>query len=76
MDDVLRAVRRVREEYAAQFGFDIQAMHRDLTRQENESGHPLVSFPPRRVTTSRTLSPVSDEASPLDTGAAQGVDSR
>ena len=48
MDDLVREVRRVREAYAKQFGYDLQAIHRDLKAQEQASGRQVVSLPPRR----------------------------
>lgn len=48
MDDVLQEVRKVREAYAQQFGYDLQAIHRDLKEQERASGRRIVSLPRRR----------------------------
>jgi hypothetical protein len=48
MDDVLQTVRQVREAYAEQFGFDLQAIHRDLKQQEQMGGRRVVSLQPRR----------------------------
>jgi hypothetical protein len=48
VDDVLLEVRKVREAYAQQFGYDLQAIHRDLKAQEQASGRQIVSLPPRR----------------------------
>jgi hypothetical protein len=48
MDDVLLEVRKVREAYAKQFGYDLRAIHRDLKAQEQASGRRIVSLPPRR----------------------------
>ena len=48
MDDVLLEVRKVREAYAQRFGYDLQAIHRDLKEQEQASGRRIVSLPPRR----------------------------
>ncbi len=48
MDDILQEVRKARESYAQQFGYDLQAIHRDLKAQEQTSGRQVVSFPPRR----------------------------
>ena len=50
MDDVLKEVRRIREEYAAQFNFDLWAIHEDLKKQERANGERLVNLSPRRVT--------------------------
>jgi hypothetical protein len=48
VDDIVLEVRKVREAYAQQFGFDLQAIHRDLKAQEQASGRRIVSLPPRR----------------------------
>lgn len=37
-DPIVDEVRRVRQEYAAQFGYDIRRIAEDLRRQEKESG--------------------------------------
>jgi hypothetical protein len=48
VDEVLLEVRKVREAYAKQFGYDLLAIHRDLKEQEQASGRRIVSLPPRR----------------------------
>ena len=48
MDEILSEVRRIREAYAAEFGYDIQKMVEDLKRRQAESGRKVVSFPPKR----------------------------
>ena len=48
VDDILREVRKAREAYAQKFGYDLQAIHRDLKAQEQASGRRIVSLPPRR----------------------------
>ena len=48
MDSVVQEVREIREAYARQFGYDLDAIHRDLKAQEQASGRRVVSFPPRR----------------------------
>jgi len=48
VDDLLLEVREIREAYAKQFGYDLQAIHRDLKEQEKASGRRIVSLPPRR----------------------------
>ncbi|MEW4570594.1 hypothetical protein AB1L88_22250 [Tautonia sp. JC769] len=47
-DDVVNEVRRARDTYARQFQYDLDAIHRDLKRQEREGGRKVVSLPPRR----------------------------
>jgi len=48
VDEVVLEVRNIREAYAKQFGYDLQAIHRDLKAQEQASGRRIVSLPPRR----------------------------
>ncbi len=50
MDSVVKEVREIREAYAKRFGYDLDAMHRDLKAKEQASGRKIVSFPPRRPT--------------------------
>ena len=45
---MLQEVREIREAYAKQFDYDLQAIHRDLKQQEQTGGRKVVSFPPRR----------------------------
>jgi hypothetical protein len=46
-DPIVAEVRRVREEHAAKFGYDLDAIFRDIKEQERKSGCTLVTFPPR-----------------------------
>jgi hypothetical protein len=48
VDSVVEEVRRIRDAYAQQCGYDLRAMHRDLKEKERQSGRRVVSFPPRR----------------------------
>lgn len=48
-DEIVEEVRKAREEYAAKFGHDIDAIYKDIKRREAESGREFVSFPPRKV---------------------------
>ena len=47
-DPIVEEIRREREAYAARFNFDIEAICRDLQRQEQESGREIVTLPPKR----------------------------
>jgi hypothetical protein len=50
-DPIVEEVRRAREEYAARFDFDLEAMARDLREQQQElkrRGWRVVTLPPRR----------------------------
>lgn len=48
-DPIVEEVRKVREAHAAQFNYDLEAIYRDLKRQEKESERTFASYPPRRV---------------------------
>lgn len=43
-DEIVEEVRRVREEHAAKFNFDISAICADIRRKQAESGRQIVSF--------------------------------
>ena len=47
-DPIVEEIRRLRREYAAQFGNDLRAIHRDLKRQEEESEREF-RVPPKRA---------------------------
>ena len=49
-DTIIAELRKIRDEHAARFGYDIEAMARDL--QKREKGAPrgkVVSLKPRRI---------------------------
>jgi hypothetical protein len=47
-DPIVEEIRRIREEHAAEFNYDLDAIFADLKRLEAESKQPRVSFGPRR----------------------------
>jgi hypothetical protein len=47
-DPIVEQVRKVREEHAAKFNYDLQALCRDVKEREKQGGWKLVSLPPRR----------------------------
>ncbi len=47
-DPIVEEVRRVREEYAKRFNYDVHAIVDDLRKQEQQHVDRLVSFPPKR----------------------------
>ena len=47
-DPIVAEVRRVREELAARFNYDLHAICENARRQEATSGRQYVSLPPRR----------------------------
>jgi hypothetical protein len=48
-DPIVEEVRRIREEHAAEFDYDVDAIFADFKRLEAESEQPRVSFGPRLI---------------------------
>lgn len=48
-DPIVAEVRRVRQEHAAKFNYDLEAIYRDLKEKEKTSGRKYVRYPPRVV---------------------------
>jgi uncharacterized protein (DUF58 family) len=48
-DPVVEEVRAIRDAYAKQFNYNLEAMYRDLKEQEAKSGWEVISFPPKRI---------------------------
>jgi hypothetical protein len=76
-DPIVDEVRAAREAYAAQFGFDLRAIHQDLKEQQAKSGHRLVQYPARRIQPSapqdRNVLPAA--SGPLSSKPLDGVSS-
>ena len=50
MDDpIVAEVRRIREEHARRFDYDLEAIFADLKRREAQSDSVFVSFPAKRI---------------------------
>lgn len=47
-DPIVEEVRKIREEHAARFDFDLEKIFQDLKEQERRSGRKVVSLPPKR----------------------------
>lgn len=48
-DPIVEEIRRIREEYAARFNYDLDAIFEDVKRRQEERGLKTVTLPPRRV---------------------------
>ena len=48
-DPIVEETRKLREEYAAKFGHDRDAIFDDIQRRQSMEGKRLVSFPPRKA---------------------------
>ena len=44
-DEIVEETRKAREEYAAKFNYDLEAILRDLKKQQEQSPEKLVSLP-------------------------------
>jgi hypothetical protein len=62
IDPIVEEIHRIREEYAAQFDYDLERIYQDLKEQEARSGREFVSFAPKRRVVSE--SPDPEEAVP------------
>ena len=48
-DPIVEEIWRIRDEHAARFGYDLDAIFDDFERSQRELGVPLVTLPPNRV---------------------------
>lgn len=46
-DEIINEVRALREAYGEQFGFDVDALYRDVKDRERKGGRKIVSLEPR-----------------------------
>jgi len=47
-DEIVEETRKAREEYAAKFNYDLEAIYIDLKKQEEQTPQNLVSLPSRQ----------------------------
>ncbi len=47
-DPIVEEIRKIREEHAARFNYDLDAIFEECKRDERELGLPLVTLPPQR----------------------------
>jgi hypothetical protein len=48
-DAVVAEVRRIRDEHAARFNYDLDAIVEDFRKREKEGDSPVVSLPSKRI---------------------------
>ena len=56
-DPIIEEVRRIRQEYAQRFGYDLRAIAADLREREQRHPERLVSFPPKPARKKRAPGP-------------------
>ena len=49
-DPIIDELRAARDEHAARFNYDVEAIFRDIQAQQEASGRKYVRLPPRRAT--------------------------
>lgn len=49
-DPIVEEVRAIRDAYAKQFDYNLEAIYQDLKDRETKGGRPLVSLPPKSIT--------------------------
>jgi len=54
-DPIVEETRKLREEYAAKFNNDPDAIFEDIKHRQREGGKELVNLPPRRPKTKPTV---------------------
>ena len=48
-DPIVDEIRAIRDAYAKQYDYDLDAIFEDIKKKEVESGRRFVSFPPKRI---------------------------
>lgn len=66
-DPIVEEIRKIREEYAARFGFDLDAICRHAREEERKNPEGLVTLPPRPA-----VRPIERRAVDRKAGGARG----
>ena len=48
-DPIVEEVRRIKEQMAAKYNYDVRALGRALREEQKKSGRKVVSLPPKRI---------------------------
>jgi hypothetical protein len=59
-DPIVEEIRAIRDAYAKQFDYNLEAIYRDLKEQEVRSGWEVVSLPPKRIEPEKRAKPTSE----------------
>jgi hypothetical protein len=54
-DPIVEEVRQYREQHAAKFNYDLQAIYQDLKKQEHRSIRTFISYSPKRLEAEKTI---------------------
>jgi hypothetical protein len=53
-DPIVEEIRRIRDEHAKKFGYDMAAICADIRRHQASSGHPVVRLTPKKTQAEET----------------------
>ena len=67
-DPIVEEVRRIRDEHAKKFNYDLHAICEDFRKMQSSSGHTVVSRQPRRP-----VIPVAQQGAAADTSASASL---
>ena len=70
-DPIMAELRAVREAYAAQFNYDVEAMFKDIRAKERVSGHEYVRLVDGRVVPAEIDDPGSPDSRGFDGGKGE-----
>ncbi len=60
-DPIVAEVRRIRQEHAARFKYDLDLIAKDIKAQEQASGRLYITLPPRRLVSQQTKPPAATD---------------
>ena len=60
-DPIVEEIHKIRDEHAARFNYDLDAIFDDFEREQRESGRPLVTLPPNRISKPAGDAPSKDQ---------------
>jgi len=49
LDPIVEEIRKIRDDHAARFNYDLEAIFDNFERSQKELGLPLVTLPPNRI---------------------------
>jgi hypothetical protein len=60
-DPIVEEIRKIRDEHAARFNYDPDAIFDDFEKSQKELGIPLVTLPPNHVARPAAKAPAQDQ---------------
>lgn len=64
-DPIVEEIRKVRDDYAQRFNYDLDAVYCDLKQRQAQRTRKTVSFPPKPVSITATETPNNKDGSDL-----------